>query len=346
MVSAMNEMNVEQCKIGVVGAGSWGTALAQLLAHKGYPLDLWVFEDEVVEQIRTYGENRIYLPGTSLSKNIAPSRDLQEVVAGKDLVLMVVPSHFMRAVSSQLSSFIAPDTIVVTASKGIENETLATMHQVFKETLPHIRPGLLTILSGPSFAKEVAAMVPTAVTVASSDIDTANKVQQVFSTKAFRVYTSTDVVGLELGGAVKNVIALAAGISDGLGLGLNTRAALITRGLAEMQRLGVKMGADPRTFNGLGGMGDLVLTCTGELSRNHTVGKKIGQGQKMGAILADMRMVAEGVKTTKSIYRLAEREGVEMPICSEIYQILYNDCSPQKALHRLMTRSLKQELDE
>lgn len=337
---------VEEARIGVVGGGSWGTALANLLGSKGYVVDFWVFEPEVRESIALHRENRVFLPGIRLSENLVPSNDLGAVASGKDLILIVVPSHVMREVSLKLAGFTARDCVVVSASKGIENQTHLTMSGILRETLPHIPETHLAALSGPSFAREVALGVPTVVTVAAKDPDVAQFVQRVFATPGFRVYTNKDLIGVELGGSVKNVIAIAAGIIDGLGLGLNTRAALITRGLTEIRRLGVKMGANPRTFTGTAGIGDLVLTCTGDLSRNHMVGKKIGQGMTLAQILAEMRMVAEGVKTAKSVYNLSRKLGVEMPICHEIYHILYEDVPPKVALHRLMTRDLREELDE
>ncbi len=333
-------------RIGVVGGGSWGTALANLLATKGFRTDFWVFEQEVREQIETRRENGVFLPGVRLSDNLIPSGDLAKVAADKDMILIVVPSHVMRQVSQSMAAHVSPDTVLVSASKGIENETHLTMSGILAQTVPQISEEKRAVLSGPSFAKEVARQVPTVVSAASANRETARFVQEIFATPVFRVYTGDDVLGLELGGSVKNVIAIAAGIIDGLGLGLNTRAALITRGLAEMRRLGVKMGANPRTFTGSAGIGDLVLTCTGDLSRNHTVGKKIGQGMTLKDILAEMRMVAEGVKTAKSVYNLSRKLGVEMPISHEIYHILYEDISPAEALHRLMTRDLKDELDE
>lgn len=332
--------------IGVVGGGSWGTALANLLAVKGYAIDLWVYEPEVREAIQTRRENKWFLPGVSLSPNLTATNDLEQVVRNRDLLLIVVPSHVMRETGEKISGMAADNTTIVTASKGIENRTHLTMTGVLADTLTSVSPDRLAVLSGPSFAKEVARQVPTAVTAASASKSTAQQVQQVFATPAFRVYASDDVIGVELGGAVKNVIAIAAGIIDGLGLGLNTRAALITRGLTEIRRLGLKMGANPRTFTGLAGVGDLILTCTGDLSRNHTVGRKIGEGMTLSEILADMRMVAEGVKTAKSVYNLSRKLGVEMPICHEIYHVLYDDISPAEALERLMTRDLKDELDE
>jgi glycerol-3-phosphate dehydrogenase (NAD(P)+) len=345
-MESANGMDVSKTRIGVVGGGSWGTALADLLATKGFHIDFWVFENEVREQIETLRENRLFLPGFTLSKNLRPTRDLAETVREKDLVLIVVPSHVMREVSSGMSPFIAPETILVSASKGIENETHLTMSGILSETVPHLSDYRLAALSGPTFAKEVARKSPSVITAAAVDKTVAAYVQHVFATPYFRVYTSDDRMGVELGGSVKNVIAIAAGIIDGLGLGLNTRAALITRGLAEIRRLGVRMGANPRTFTGSAGIGDLVLTCTGDLSRNHTVGKKIGEGMILEDILAEMRMVAEGVKTAKSVYNLSRRVGVEMPISQEIYRILYEHASPKEALRRLMTRDLKQELDE
>ncbi|WP_373501018.1 NAD(P)H-dependent glycerol-3-phosphate dehydrogenase [Desulfococcus sp.] len=338
--------DVQNAKIGVVGGGSWGTALANLLGNKGYAVDFWVFEPEVRESIAVQHENKVFLPGIPLSENLLPSNDLGAVVSGKDLVLIVVPSHVMREISLRIAGVISSECVVVSASKGIENQTHLTMSGILKETLPHVPEAQLAALSGPSFAREVALGVPTVVTVAAKDRTVARFVQQVFATPGFRVYTNKDLIGVELGGSVKNVIAIAAGIIDGLGLGLNTRAALITRGLTEMRRLGVKMGANPRTFTGTAGIGDLVLTCTGDLSRNHTVGKKIGQGMTLTQILAEMRMVAEGVKTAKSVYNLSRKLGVEMPICQEIYHILYEDVPPKEALHRLMTRDLREELDE
>ena len=339
-------LDVNKIKIGVVGAGSWGTALANLLGHKGFKIDLWVFEKDVKEQIESSRENQVFLPGVSLSRNIFPSNDLAGVVSGKDLVLVVVPSHVMRETGKKIQVDISPETLVVSASKGIENKTHLTMSGVLRQILSDTPENSFAVLSGPSFAREVAEKIPTVVAAASKDQTVAKFVQNVFATPYFRVYTNNDMIGVELGGAVKNVIAIASGVVEGLGLGLNARAALITRGLTEMRRLGLKLGANPRTFAGIAGVGDLVLTCTGDVSRNYTVGKKIGEGMKLNEILSEMRMVAEGVKTAKSVYNLSRKLGVEMPICHEIYRILYEDLSPQKAVHRLMTRALKHELDE
>ncbi len=338
--------NVMTLKIGVVGAGSWGTALANLLATKGYMIDWWVFEEDLCRQLQQERVNHVFLPGITLSENLRPTNDLPSVVAQKDVILIVVPSHVMRTVTTRMASHIDSRAILVSASKGIENESQLTMSGVLQETLPDIAADRFAVLSGPSFAREVAQGLPTVVTVASIGEECARTVQHVFATPRFRVYTNDDVVGVELGGSVKNVIAIAAGMIDGLNLGLNTRAALITRGMTEIRRLGLAMGAKPRTFTGLAGFGDLVLTCTGDLSRNHTVGRKIGQGMKLKDLLAEMRMVAEGVKTARSVYFLSQRLGVDMPISHAVYQILHEDLDPHDAVHLLMTRDLKSELDD
>jgi glycerol-3-phosphate dehydrogenase (NAD(P)+) len=329
----------------VIGGGSWGTVLADLLADKGFSVDLWAFEREVVEQINARRENRLFLPGIPLSSRLTASSNLAEVASGKDLLVVVVPSHVIRETMAVLAGCLDARTSIVSASKGIENQTHLTMTGVLKETLK-ITDDRLAVLSGPSFATEVAKKYPTVVTVASCHPALAQLVQQAFATPYFRVYTCDDTIGVELGGSVKNVIAIAAGIVDGLGLGLNTRAALITRGMTEIRRLGKRMGANPRTFTGLAGFGDLILTCTGDLSRNHTVGQKLASGQRLSDILAQMRMVAEGVRTAKSVYNLSRKLGVDMPICHQTYRILYENLAPREALFQLMTRDLKQELDE
>ncbi len=333
-------------KIAVIGAGAWGTALADLLANKGLDVALWVYEKDVCGDILEERENKVFLPGISLSPNIRPSNDLDYVAADKDVLLLVVPSHIFRSVAVQMVHHPTERTLIVSATKGIENKTHLTASGILKQLLPPRLQNRIAVLSGPSFAKEVAKKTPTAVTVAAFDPEVARSVQNVFATGYFRVYTSDDVHGVELGGALKNVIAVAAGISDGLGLGYNTRAALITRGAAESQRLGKKLGANPRTFMGLAGIGDLVLTCTGKLSRNWTVGYKIGQGMKLEAILSDMRTVAEGVKTTRSVYNISRKMRIEMPITEQVYRMLFEDLDPKEALQTLMSRDLKHELDE
>lgn len=340
------QINVNQLKLAVAGAGNWGTAIADLLGTKGFNVDLWTFEKEVTESILATRKNSLYLQGYTLSDNIHPSTDLESVAADKDLLVIAVPSHVLRDITQKISDRVSPGTILVSASKGIENQTHLTMTGVLKEVLTRVPKQNITALSGPSFAKEVAEKTPTAVTVASTDESVGSFVQNVFATPYFRVYTTDDVIGVELGGAVKNVIAITAGIVDGLGLGLNARAAMITRGLVEVSRLGLKLGADPRTFSGLAGIGDLILTCTGDLSRNYSVGRQIGAGKSLEAILSEMRMVAEGVRTAKSVYDLSRRLEVDMPICQQTYHILYDNLSPKEALQRLMARDLKQERED
>ena len=331
--------------VAVVGGGSWGTALANLLAEKSIPVSLWVFEKDLCEQMQKTKENILYLPGVQLSPLLHPDNDLGTVLAGKRIILMAVPSHVYRHVAIQILDFLKGPVVIVSATKGIENESLKTMSGIWREIMPGRIHWEYAVLSGPSFAREVVKKIPTAVTVASASKEVAEEIQILFSTDYFRVYTSTDVIGVELGGALKNIIALAAGIVDGLGLGHNTRAALMTRGLAEMSRLGTSMGADPLTFLGLAGVGDLVLTCTGDLSRNRTVGYQLGQGKKLANILAEMRMVAEGVKTTRSVHYLARQKEIDMPICEQMYCILYEDLPPENALAALMRRELKHEVD-
>ena len=331
--------------VGVIGAGSWGTTLAHLLAAKGLETNLWVFEEDLCETIRKTGENTIYLPGFRLHDNVHAHSSLEKVVRDCRLLVMVVPSHVYRGVVMKMLPYLREDAVVVSATKGIENDTLLTMSGIWKELLPPKSRIRELCLSGPSFAKEVMQNVPTAVTLAGDDIETTRKVQQVLATNRFRIYTSLDKVGVELAGALKNVIAVAAGVCDGLGFGYNTRAALITRGLAEISRLGVKMGAYPLTFSGLAGIGDLLLTCTGDLSRNRTVGFQLGQGKKIKDILDGMRMVAEGVITAKSIHFLSKRMEVEMPISEQIYRVLYEDKDPAMVVSDLMERDLKHELE-
>ncbi len=330
--------------IAVIGAGSWGTALAKLLSDKGHRVALWGHNQAHIEAVQAERQNKKYLPGFALADTLSASHDLRATVAGKPLILMVVPSHVSREVFRQVLVDMTDGAIIISATKGIENDTLLTMTQVMSEELTKAgKTAKLGVLAGPSFAKEVAQRIPTAVSVAAEDKETAEVIQHIFFTDRFRVYTSTDLIGLELGGALKNPIAIAAGICDGAGYGTNTRAALITRGLAEITRLGVKMGASPLTFAGLGGLGDLVLTCTGDLSRNRTVGIKLGQGQTLTAILAEMEMVAEGVKTTRSAWDLACREGVDMPILEQMYQVLYEDKPCAEAVNELLTRDQKGE---
>jgi glycerol-3-phosphate dehydrogenase (NAD(P)+) len=317
--------------------------LANLLAKKGYRVTLWAYEPELVAEMSRSRVNTLFLPGVTLSENLNFTNDLVATVRDKSLVLFVSPSQVMRSVVGSCLPHLSEDTLLVSASKGIELGTLQTVSQIMADLLPKATMQRFSVLSGPSFAREVAQEMPTAVVAAAAEITVATRVQSIFSTDYFRVYTNRDMVGVEIGGSLKNVIAIAAGISDGLGFGHNTRAALITRGLAEMTRLGRAMGADAATFAGLAGMGDLVLTCTGDLSRNRTVGMKLGGGQTLQEILAEMKMVAEGVKTAESAHELAQRHGVDMPLTTKIYQILHQGKPARTAVLELMSRGLKSE---
>lgn len=330
-------------RVAVIGGGSWGTALASRLAANGHDTLLWAYETELAAEINASHTNSLFLPGINLHPALVCTSDLEEAVSGRGLILLVTPVQVMRGVLKQLAPIIPADAIIANASKGIELETLLTVSQVCTELLGDNTLSRYVALSGPTFAREVAEGLPSLIVAASRSEASARRVQAAFSCPALRVYTNSDVIGVELGGAVKNVIAIAAGICDGLGFGHNARAALITRGLAEMNRLGQAMQAQAATFSGLAGMGDLVLTCTGDLSRNRTVGFKLGQGQRLAEILAEMRMVAEGVKSAESIYHLSRRLGVEMPIVEKTYQILHEDKPARQAVTELMARDLKAE---
>ena len=330
-------------EVTVVGGGSWGTALADLIAKKGCPVKLWVREEELCADINSKKENTLFLPGLKLSKNLTATVVLEEALKGASVILSVVPSHFIGSVFKGAAEFIDPRATVASASKGIEEATGRTASILLKDVLPEALRERVTVISGPTFAKEVVQGKPACVVAASASGEAASLVQKIFSTPAFRVYTNTDVIGVELGGALKNVIALAAGASDGLGLGYNARAALITRGLVEMTRLGVAMGAKAETFAGLSGMGDLVLTCTGDLSRNRTVGMAIGGGKTLEEVLSDMKMVAEGVKTSLAVRELGRKHGVDMPIVEVVCKVLYEGESPKEAVMELMDRELGSE---
>ena len=334
-------------KTAVIGAGSWGTALAILLARKGLPVALWGRDADNMAAMRAARENTKYLPGHRFPERLVATADAAEAAENAACVLMVVPSHGFRAVFRTLLPHLphTPKIPVVSATKGIENESLRTMTGIMAEEAAASGKSFdFAVLSGPSFAEETAAGQPTAVTVACADGERAAELQRLFSHERFRVYSSTDVRGLEISGAMKNVIAIAAGIAEGLGYGLNARAALVTRGLAEITRLGLALGADARTFAGLSGLGDLVLTCTGNLSRNRAVGLKLGAGKSLPDILADMRMVAEGVKTTRSCRLLAQKHGVDMPILEQTHAVLYESKSCRDAVAELLGRDLKDEL--
>ncbi|MGD2126534.1 MAG: NAD(P)H-dependent glycerol-3-phosphate dehydrogenase [Desulfobacteraceae bacterium] len=335
----------EISRIGVIGAGGWGTTLANLLAEKGCRVDLWVREEEVFRQIKEERVNRTFLPDRELVPELKPVMSFEEALLEKELLLVVVPSHVFRDVLTQLKPHLCPGVGIVTGTKGMEKDTLMTMSQVAESLLPKEYAQGLACLAGPSFAREVSQKHPTAVTIACRDLEYAERLQRLFSTEFFRVYITEDLMGVELSGALKNVIAIAAGVADGLHIGHNARAALITRGLAEIARLGVAMGANPLTFAGLAGLGDLVLTCTGDLSRNRNVGLRIAEGKRLEDIVGGMAMVAEGVKTAISAYQLGKKMGVEMPIINQVYEVLYKGKDPREATRDLMTRDLKVELE-
>lgn len=330
-------------RVAVVGAGSWGTALSGMLAEKGHRVRLWAHESEVAREIRDRRVNQAYLPDHELPRGLEATDSLAEALDGAEVVVSVSPSQFVDRVMGEAAAHLDPEALVVSASKGLEVGTLRRMDQVLEAHLEEEQFERLAVLSGPSFASEVAGRAPTAVVVASRSEEARLEAQQVFQTDAFRVYTNPDIVGVELGGALKNVVALATGVTAGLGFGYNTRAALITRGLAEITRLGLAMGAERRTFMGLAGMGDLVLTCTGELSRNRTVGYRLGRGESLEEVLGGMRSVAEGVRTAEAACELARRHGVEMPIAEQVQAILTAGRDPRAAVHELMTRDPKPE---
>lgn len=332
-------------KVSVLGAGAWGTALAKVLAEKGDDVALWARNTDVVTQVNDRHENERYLPGQKLPATLHATTDLAACLDGATMIVFVAPSHATREVATLAAPFIGKDVPIVSATKGIENDTLMFMDEVLRELLPAHAREHLTFLSGPSFAKELSNHMPTAVVIASKSTAACELVMRRFHMPYLRTYASEDVIGVECGGALKNVIAIAAGACDGLGFGYNTRAALITRGLAEVARLSVARGGSPLTLAGLAGMGDLVLTCTGELSRNRTVGVELGKGKKLNDVLASLGHVAEGVKTTKSAYDLAQKLKVDMPITTEIYKVLYEDKPAERAVVDLMTRELGPEFD-
>jgi len=329
--------------VAVIGAGAWGTTLADLLARKGLAVTIWAFEPEVVQGINRDHQNTIFLPDALLAPALQASGDIAAAVRQAEVLVCAAPSHAVRAVMTAAAAAVDEGTapLVVSVSKGLEPEAQERLSCVLARVFGHATP--VAVLSGPSFAREVYDRQPTAVVAAAGDHDVARRVQELFSTGSFRVYSHTDVVGVELGGALKNVIALATGIAEGLGLGYNPRAALITRGLAELTRLGVAMGADPLTFAGLAGLGDLVLTATGALSRNRTLGMELGQGRRLEEILASRKTVAEGVTTARTAVALGERHGVELPIAREVSEILFAGKSPRQAIADLMERALKPE---
>ena len=328
-----------------MGGGAWGTALARLIARQGVATRMWVLEPEVASSITDRHVNATYLPDIELPEHLRATTDLEEATAGADVVVSAVPTQHVRSVFSGHADVLREARVLVSVSKGIEVDSLQTPTEILAEVVPFELASRVVALSGPSFAREVGVDYPTAVVAASRSIDDARRIRDLFSTSTFRVYSASDVVSVEIGGALKNVIAIGAGISHGLGYAQNTRAALISRGLAEMMRVGVARGGEPLTFAGLSGIGDLVLTCSSDLSRNRTVGRQIGEGRTLSDIVAATHTVAEGVKTTLAAQRLAEVTGIEMPITEQIHRVLYDDADPAQALHTLMSRTLRDEPD-
>ena len=331
-------------RASVIGSGSFGTALANVLAVNCEQVGLWGRDTALADAINTRHENSGYLPGIPISPRVQATTSLKAALEGAELVVLATPSHATREVVSHALPYLPKHAPLVTVAKGIENETLLTMTELLEDCLPEEHHPYIAVLSGPSFAKELAQRMPTVVTIASHWDKVAVRCQKALQTETFRSYTSNDVVGVQYGGALKNVIAIAAGIADGLGMGHNARAAIITRGLAEITRLAVRKGGNPLTLSGLSGMGDLVLTCTGELSRNRHVGMELGRGRVLQEILGDMKQVAEGVKTAKSARDLSRKLGVELPICDQVYAIAYEGKSARAAVVELMTRQPKSEL--
>ena len=331
-------------KACVYGAGSFGTAVATVLAGNFETVMLWGRDEALIKALNTQHENTNYLPGMKLPVNIVGTTSIEEAATGAELIVTATPSHATRELLGKALPFLPKHVPIVCVAKGIENETLMTMTELHEQCLPEEMHPQIAVLSGPSFAKEMVLGMPTIVTIAARWEKTAQKCQKMFHGGTFRTYTSTDVVGVQIGGALKNVIAIAAGIADGLGFGNNARAGIITRGLAEITRVAVRMGGNPLTLSGLAGMGDLVLTCTGELSRNRRVGIALGKGQKLEDILKEMKQVAEGVKTARAARDLAVKTGIELPICEQVYQIMYEGKSPKAAVLDLMGRTPKSEL--
>ncbi len=332
----------ERPHVAVLGAGSWGTALALLLASNGHEVHLWGRNEEHIRQLRKTRENSDYLPGVMLPETIEPTAWIEDALDSAEIVLAVTPSRSVRALCESITEAgtLRPEAVLVSCTKGIEHDTGLRMSEILMQ---HFLFNPVAVLSGPSHAEEVARQAPTAVVIGAADHGVAVRLQQAFNNRSFRTYTSDDVAGIELGGALKNIYAIAAGICDGLGLGDNTKAALVTRALAELSRLGARMGGNPATFQGLSGVGDLFVTCISQHSRNRKVGERLGRGETPEAIADSMRMVAEGVPTTRSAHQCAERLGVETPVAKQIYAILYEGKSPSDALLELMTRDPKPE---
>ncbi|WP_339062694.1 NAD(P)H-dependent glycerol-3-phosphate dehydrogenase [Tepidibacillus marianensis] len=336
----------ENLSVAVIGGGSWGSALAMVLANNGVLVDIYNRREDQKEEINNHHTNRKYLPGVSLPISIKADTNLQSIVTNKPYVVLVVPSHVMRETVREIRPFINKETIIIHATKGLEMNTYKRMSEVIQEELPEHPEDQILVLSGPSHAEEVSKLSPTTVVIAGNDLRMAEKAQDLFINSKFRVYTNNDMIGVEIAGSLKNIIALGAGLSDGLGFGDNAKAALITRGLAEITRLGLELGASPLTFLGLAGVGDLVVTCTSKHSRNWRAGYQLGKGEKLNTVLEQMGMVVEGVKTTKVAYDLTQHHHVNMPITSELFRVLFENKTPKQAVEDLMGRVKTHETEE
>lgn len=330
-------------RISILGAGGWGTTLAVLLHYNGHDVTLWEYKSQYAKILDRTRENKLYLPGIEIPKEIIITHSLSESCTNQHIIVIAVPTQFIRSVLHELKGTNFKNTTFVSVSKGIENGTLMTVSQIIKDELKGISNSQIGVLSGPSHAEEVCKKIPTAVVASSKDESTAKNIQSAFITSYFRVYSTTDILGVEYGGALKNVIAVGAGIIDGAGFGDNTKAAIMTRGIAEISRLGISLGARPETFSGLSGMGDLIVTCMSRHSRNRYVGEQIGSGKKLKEVLKSMQMVAEGVQTCKSVHELSIKHKVATPIASAVYSILFEELDPIKATYELMTRDMKAE---
>lgn len=338
-------MNYHEKSVAVIGAGSWGTGLSIVLANNGYKVDMYTRFEEQKNEINQMKTNKMFLPEIVIPENITASTDLIDVVKNKKYILLVVPSHAMRDTVKSIYPHVSPESIFIHATKGLELDTYLRMSEVIHEETPKIPIGNIVVLSGPSHAEEVSKQLPTTVVIAGKELSIAEEVQNIFMNNDFRVYTNKDIVGTEIAGALKNIIALGAGLSDGLEFGDNAKAALMTRGLTEISRLGTKIGANPLTFSGLTGVGDLIVTCTSKHSRNWRAGYMLGQGKSLDTVLEDMGMVVEGVKTTKAAYELSKIHQVEMPITNQLYNVLFEGKDPKSAVEELMGRVKKHEME-
>ena len=330
-------------RISVLGAGGWGTTLAILLHNNGHNVDIWEYKKSYAKSMHKARENKLYLPGVFIPKEINITHDLEEASNNKHMIVIAIPTQFIRSVMHDLRKYDFKNTTFISVSKGIEKHNLMTVSNIIKDELKGISSSNIGVLSGPSHAEEVSKKIPTAVVSASEDLETAKMIQAAFMNSYFRVYHSDDILGVEYGGALKNVIAIGAGIVDGAGFGDNTKAAIMTRGIAEISRLGISLGAKPETFSGLSGMGDLIVTCMSKHSRNRFVGEQIGKGKKLKHVIESMNMVAEGVETCKSVYELTTEHKILAPICHGVYEILFDEKDPIKSTYELMTRDMKSE---